>query len=1040
MLHILRLHAGWLSYCSKESLRLLFNILPDEVYIETGHVHRSVHGRVGIGQGGEDGRTESESVRTTASSFRSFRSRYSIRSNDDDEEVQRTTTFAEENSKKSIYYRLLCPNTRSLIKDKITTELEIESPAYWRLQYRKELFIWVQDMTYMVLDQLTAMDRVGGEEDKRREIMEYINMEYELKVALLSHFDDEMYEAMHIRDNQQILEETQIPENKKLADYVKEAYSKYTSSFLQARERGEGEGGEGKRKHVSQNTNEHESKKILDIMNWRSFEVVGEVGSCIWNLILGLRLLIRVRQGVTTLRPPMLPIDDILYFMYLTDEHRLGSYFPTCFNGYSMGSQGLHVNNGIYMYLRDVLLDELALHIYNQELLEKWENGGVNNIMSSQSTNNNTTQDTEDRWNEFLNTHVGNLGRSNVQMDGEAVLEDEEDQEDLEIGVYGEEGQEEREEEENGRERRIPKSYINQHKRYKKVPNRMIVDGKVYKAVLKTPPEGNMSKISKRIEMHENLLVKYNIRKIKESMIIMQEEHNMEMRLRKVKGAYQIPDKTPVQGGVEEEDNIIIQMKRKHVKVHDNMYGAEDGEEGYDISDDLIEYFEKMGVRKANLQTSIQNIIQDFPVPEKMRTFLENKDEGVKDTLKLQLPESASYLRDFCLRAMNNHESSNDFDNTGKKKEEMEKNHQEVYEEFVGKIKKRDMLKECFHIGVNMLGYHNIQYTYLNRFPEITLKMWSNIQMKLHFFFLVNGVRANETQMVIDAHDWIALYIKNRPWKRETYKRSGIAKPSSLGIESWRFAESEFSIRNFTHVNLFEPLLPLLETYYPNVAFINMLKTSQGKRPITEHLYLGTYLMGYYHTILKTMSDKEINGLKIGIFLDPRFDHPYQNDILAYVVYWWFQQQLRQSDIDVNRSVFYWELESKYYNIYRGEILNPVITRVGGDWCVFDGCNNGHEAERYCDWTRPGTNSLYLINCGDNILRAVYTWMKCMEKVNWHLEQRDPSLRVWNECISLNTKDKSADHRRSGKIVNLMGTPIYEAYVITRDTQETSVV
>lgn len=1050
MLHLLRLHSGWISYVSNENLKTLFGIHREEIYHEpiTKISRLPANNSTAIYLDGTG---------ASVASFRSFRTRDSvgtIRSNDDvlgeeEEEGEARKSFAQENSKKSIYYKLLCPNTRSIVKDRLTHDQEIESPAYWRLQYKKELFQWIQETTAMLLDELTGMDMIGTDEDRRVEIMKYIDIEYEARIALLSHFDDEMYEAMHIRDNQKELEESEIPANRKLADHVRNTYSRYINNQILLPTASSTASHPPPPPSLfyspssssppsslplfpiypklinESSTSIAESRKILDIMNWRSFELIGEVGSVLWNLILGMRLLIRIRQGVLKHRDPTLSLEDIVYFMYLVDEHRLGSYFPTCFNGYQLGSQGMHINNGVYIYLRDVLLDELGLYMYNTEMLDAWENGDKEKMMSSAKDNGvKDRRGVSERWNMFMNTHVGHLGKSDVQMDGEVVVDDEEDEEELEIDVYGPENEE---------EVKNKYAHVNEHKRYKKVPSRIVVNGNQCKVVLKTPPEGNSSKISKRIETHENLLVKYNIRKIKETMLLMQEEHNMEMRLRKVKGAYQIPDKTIKNT---EDDNLAVVFKTKHIKVHDNLYDEEDGEEGYDVSDDLINYFNNMGLKKINMQTSIQNIIQDFPVPEVMRNFMENKERGISDAMNLKLSDSAAFLRDFCINGLKYDESNDDFDESRQKKVKMDENHQKVYEEFVSKVSKRDILKECSYIGLNMLTYHNIQYTYLEKYQHISVQKWSKIQTSLQYFFLVNGVRANETQLVIDAHEWIALYLKNRPWKRETYKRSGIAKPSSLGIESWRFAEAEYTIRNFTHENLFAPLLPLLETHYPNTNYTELLKSGQGKRPILEHLYLGTYLMGYYHTILKTMSDKEINNIKIGIFLDPRIYHPYQNDIVAYLAYWWLQQQLRQSDVDINRSVFYWELESKYYNIYRGELTNPVITRVGGDWCVFDGVNHPDYPGVKCKWTRPGTNTLHLVNCGDNMCRAMYVWMKLMDRANWLLEQRDPSLRVWNEFIPLDGKDKSNDHRKSGKIVNLMGTAVYETYIINRDTVE----
>ncbi len=102
----------------------------------------------------------------------------------------------------------------------------------------------------------------------------------------------------------------------------------------------------------------------------------------------------------------------------------------------------------------------------------------------------------------------------------------------------------------------------------------------------------------------------------------------------------------------------------------------------------------------------------------------------------------------------------------------------------------------------------------------------------------------------------------------------------------------------------------------------------------------------------------------------------YYNDMINAATHRWFKQSIPKVDIDA--TIFLWDVEEEYVSLNRLQLLNPVICRIGSDWCVL---RNGN-------WD----NEEFNINCiwvGENILECVVIWLEIMNTLLWTVLDRN---------------------------------------------------
>lgn len=107
-------------------------------------------------------------------------------------------------------------------------------------------------------------------------------------------------------------------------------------------------------------------------------------------------------------------------------------------------------------------------------------------------------------------------------------------------------------------------------------------------------------------------------------------------------------------------------------------------------------------------------------------------------------------------------------------------------------------------------------------------------------------------------------------------------------------------------------------------------------------------------------------------------EHHYYKRMIAFVCWWWLRQNL--VGVEVDRTIFFWELEERYFTLDREPLITPVISRIGMEWIVLLPGPLGR-------WTRRKSGSLNAIWCGENILDALTIWIQELLKFDHDPEE-----------------------------------------------------
>jgi len=121
-----------------------------------------------------------------------------------------------------------------------------------------------------------------------------------------------------------------------------------------------------------------------------------------------------------------------------------------------------------------------------------------------------------------------------------------------------------------------------------------------------------------------------------------------------------------------------------------------------------------------------------------------------------------------------------------------------------------------------------------------------------------------------------------------------------------------------------------------------------------------------------------------------------------------------------------WEVELKTYSLYRGTLAHPVISKMGNEWVVFMGSTPNVKDKTINPWKVNG--NLNAVNCGQSLFKALYCWMCFMDSYGWIVEERQPSIKIWNEFEDIEKQGEHIEHRR-GKSYNLLDTLLYTLYI-----------
>ena len=1033
MIHLLRLHAGWIRYADDDTLQHLLKITKEDMHQILPEKRTSLEELV------------------------------------EEEEDIAGGDMSLYNTSRCLMYQTLFPGTELKLNDELSKEKEIESPTVWRMQYKKELFHFIKDKTVFVLNELSGFGKLQTEEEARDEMNEIMDLEYSIRVILLTLMDDEAFECMYMRsigkdgeDDNKAVDSLDRDEEK---DYHVAMLNKMLLDCrIEDEEREEEEEVTGldqndpyervlKNRMGYKNNEDIEqllkTREVLTIMNWRSYEILEEVGTALWNLIIGLRLLARVRTRAVVMRKASMSLQDILFMLHLVEEHRNGGYFPTCFNAYK--SDGMQKDFRVFIYMRDILLDELGMHFYNQRLLETWDNKG-RDVFKYYLTDNNARykrtmkrKAAEERM-KALMAGADHLFKNSTGAKHERSVELELDEEnDSDLSSLDEE-EEQREDDATS-----VGSAPSLTSKKNLVPQVLFINGKLKTIVFRVPPHGTKSCMTKRIEKYENRAIKRKTEMTRKNMLLMQHEHRLEMRSRKGKKPFLMDDT----GGSSRisvavpKGTVLEEIEFKDVYSELQKIQEEENIEELRKENDATQ-------KRIMLHPSIEDLLRNIEIPGTMKKLMK-KDKMTEQVIKnMKLTSSSNWLRSYCnairhndtsllppknVRMVNtvNEEGNEDggmdagamksvpavFDAV--EEEEKDRYSSEVFLSYKKKTDKERCISEIMLVGLFSLSYNHPVVKYTDVYKEYKAEDWDTVKRYLISILYGSLSLANQKQMVAKMHEWIVTYLHTQVWKRKSYEKSELAQPMASELDKWKYIETSFMIRVFENENLYQPLIDLIEREYPGSPFIGLIRKDNivdRRKPIIDYSYLGTYITGFNHTLLSSLDSSEINEMLIGDYLNQDIEYPFQMDCYAYVIYWWCKQKLVQSDVDIDRTVFMWEMELKYMNLYRGVLLSPFITRIGSDWCVYPGGRK--EGTGYLsEWMKNG--GINVINCGNNIFIAFYVWMDHMKKHDWQLHVRSHGTRKCDEYASLEEKGPSLMHRM-GEIKSLDKTNIKELY------------
>lgn len=975
LLNLFRLHVGWLRYVDDDTLFKLTGLTKDQF---------GQYDDIMIENEKED--KEDTLSMSSSSSFAP---------------VNRPVPFKQQLNKRGVLFKMLVPSTKSVVQNRITHEQEMECPTSWKLLQREEFYVWVRDEIGNLVEKMGELgDTLWSDDEKKEEMRYYDDLEWMLKVVMVSLMDDENYESVFLKD---------VGKRSSAVDVKEEEEGK--GNLYDAFYKKKGRDKHSMREMLQKDVKTMEVKKTLEKMVWRGFKSLEDVQVICFNLMMGCRLWRRVLSGVLELRKPSLGIEDIMFQLHVVGGLRDGAYFPTIMDPYEGGDGRLMRDPRVFLFFRDVLLDELSLHLYNDGL----RGGSYGSSIPSTTKQNEEKKEEEkekmdkkilqSQWAWFSDLYGGQGGiGGGREVDNTDVLEDSDDESDVSMDS----------------EDMMRRKYH--------TPSKLLIDGKLRNIVFKKPPIGSTSKMDKWIEKHENLMVKYNIKKTRETMKVMQKEHVMEMRLRKSKKMFIVDQKKA------NKTNTAVALKNEKDLPFDTKGVKKSPNEVQPVKDGEKTNFMK---GRVALHPSMDSIVESFPVPKLFKDIFGQGGDDLGASQSSSIYKEGLYLKNRLEQALEVKRRINMGEDVEDIEVELDDDNDEIVEEDIltkekelellektSKLKKA--IKDVVYVSMGSLTWMQVEKTYRDVYSYEEV-VWKNIEHLVMNMFLLYASRANEKEIVMDVHEWMLCYFFTPLWKRESYKRSGTGKINMKPLDCWRYAETEYYVKTYENIDFLSPLRDLIMIHYPGFPLVDYMEPRTDK-PILDNKYCGIFLSGFFHCLLKTLEDDDINNMIVGDFMNPMIQHPFQHEFFAYIVYWWLKQQMLQIPVDVDRTIFMWELEIKYHSLYRGGLANPVICRVGSDWVVFVG---GNPMEPL--WSKGGM--LNGINCGRYIFIALYVWMMEMEKFGWNVEERVPSLRVWNEFIPLDKKDASETHRR-GVRVNIKSSLIYQFYKSLESSRE----
>ncbi len=117
--------------------------------------------------------------------------------------------------------------------------------------------------------------------------------------------------------------------------------------------------------------------------------------------------------------------------------------------------------------------------------------------------------------------------------------------------------------------------------------------------------------------------------------------------------------------------------------------------------------------------------------------------------------------------------------------------------------------------------------------------------------------------------------------------------------------------------------------------------------------------------------------------------------LLDYTVYWWLKQIFNKVEID--RNVFYWELEYEYVNLRRPTLPSPIITKIGSTWCVFKGGTHWGEEWLNVTW------------CGPDIIDCLVEWLRYVAVDDWRIVDRESNAILELKDLDIQTLTQQFD-------------------------------
>ena len=103
--------------------------------------------------------------------------------------------------------------------------------------------------------------------------------------------------------------------------------------------------------------------------------------------------------------------------------------------------------------------------------------------------------------------------------------------------------------------------------------------------------------------------------------------------------------------------------------------------------------------------------------------------------------------------------------------------------------------------------------------------------------------------------------------------------------------------------------------------------------------------------------------------------NPYYYKSLAYMVYWWLAQKFPENKIDT--LFFLWEIEHHFSSIQRPQIVSPVMTLIGSNWCIFLG-PNWHDGD-----------TINVLWYGPDILDCLVQYLYFLHTNGWKVYDRE---------------------------------------------------